>query len=67
MKLSVVKIRVKQIVGCIDDDELAHSLEDALYRDIISWISNLGVRKNVRLICEEALKTEDLPFSRWCA
>jgi hypothetical protein len=58
--------RVALIRQAQDDDEMAHSMEDALYEDILRAIA-AGTAENVAEMAKEALKTKDVAFARWCA
>lgn len=59
---------VKFIVGGINklkqDDEVAHSLEDELYRRVLFMIANNHPMSSE--LAKEVLKTGDIEFSRWC-
>lgn len=57
--------RVRAISAVADDDEKAHSMEDALRRDVLEAIAK-GV-ENPSLLASIALSTSEVPFSRWCA
>ncbi len=67
LTLSDVGQRVNEIKEVSGDDEIAHSLEDALRRDVLSWAAINSVDATVRAIAAEALKTEQIEFERWCA
>jgi hypothetical protein len=49
----------------VGDDEAAHSMEDALRRDVLQAIAN-GSPDAVEL-ARIALESESLIFARWCA
>lgn len=57
--------RVKEIYETRVDDEMAHSAEDALRREVLEHIANGG--RNARRLAEIALRTEEINFARWCA
>jgi hypothetical protein len=61
-----VKKRVEAIRQSRDDDEGAHSMEDQLYVDVLIAIRD-GTIVDATRCCEEALKTLDIEFARWCA
>jgi len=65
-----VSARVDEISRMMDDDEGAHGAEDRLYRDVLeaiaSWKPEQGTLE-YRALCQEALKSQDFDFSRWCA
>ena len=48
------------------DDEAAHSMEDALHRDVLKAIA-AGECDDPAATAAAALKTLDLKFQRWCA
>jgi len=60
------KARVDEIRGVQDDDEVAHSLEDVLYKDVLSYIAVMGGGE-ISDLAMECLKTKEIEFSRWCA
>lgn len=57
--------RVKQIEAIRHDDEVAHSMEDDLYRDVLRAIA--GGEIDGHELAAEALKVEKIKFARWCA
>ncbi len=61
--------RVEDIRVIQGDDELAHSKEDQLRRDILEAIvNNPSLTKGaIRELARIALSTEALDFERWCA
>lgn len=61
-----VRDAVAMIADHKDDAEVAHDMEDRLYEDVIRAIRD-GTCIDPRACCEEALKTKDIDFSRWCA
>lgn len=65
MTIEQVKERVKHIESISNDDEAAHSNEDALWRDVLSAVAK-GHPDSVKL-AKEALKTEKISYARWCA
>jgi hypothetical protein len=60
-----VREQVAYIAAIRQDDEVAHSEEDRLYRDVLKHIANGG--PDAALLALEALKVEDIEFFRWCA
>ena len=69
MKLEDVQARVKEIEDVAGDYEVAHIREDELYADILKAIANGEIHsiEEAKLLCAEALKTEQIDFARWCA
>lgn len=61
-----VKQKVETIRASSDDAESAHSMEDELYENILTAIRDGTIVDAVKC-CEEALKTKELKFPRWCA
>lgn len=47
------------------DDEMAHSEEDRIHREVLEGIANGA--PNPAGLAALALKTRELDFSRWCA
>lgn len=47
------------------DDELAHSMEDALWEDVLRAIADGA--PNAAELAKAALATKELDFARWCA
>lgn len=62
LTVEAIRERVDIIRQTQDDDERAHSLEDALHRDVLMHFAECGSQLAV-----EALKTLDVDFARWCA
>jgi hypothetical protein len=63
-----VKRIVEEIRLMKRDDEKAHIYEDELYEAVLICISQENFNLlEARLMAEEALKTKDIDFSRWCA
>ena len=67
MKMNVEYVLevVEKIRNISGDDEVAHSLEDALYLEILQHIADGG--RNGKKLAEAALKAHDIDFARWCA
>lgn len=60
--------RYGQIMACISDYELAHSLEDEFHRDVLKSILNGSIdKKEQDEIILIALSTQKLDFPRYCA
>lgn len=66
MILGEVKARVEEIAN-LHDDEAQHSREDALWKDVLQAIMSAKTLKEAKQLAQEALKTRDLEFKRWCA
>lgn len=61
MTVDEVRRRVAEIREKAWDDEVAHGMEDNLWRDVLRAIATEKVAG------AEASATEDIDFSRWCA
>ncbi len=60
--------RLLAIEACKADYEAAHSLEDALRRDVLAYVaSELPPAAPLRLMCEVALATAQIDFPRYAA
>ncbi|MBD0888705.1 hypothetical protein GRI01_00410 [Lactobacillus gasseri] len=66
MEIKDVIDGVKEIKEEQSDPEVAHLLEDNLYEQVLNEIA-FGKCSNSKKIAKEALKTKDIPFSRWYA
>ena len=66
MKIEEAKEMVEKIAGYADDDETAHAMEDELYHDFITYVSN-GGKKDLQKIAKIIKKTEGFDFARWVA
>lgn len=68
--LEEARLAVKEIASIKHDDEIAHSREDALHTAVLETIASkelfLGIGY-AQALAREALKTEDIDFSRWYA
>lgn len=60
--LAEVKEWVEDIRRASSDDEVAHSKEDSLHVEILKHHAEQGCP-----LAAEALKAQDIDFSRWCA
>lgn len=65
MSADDVRQRVEAIKAVMRDDEAAHSMEDELWRDVLKAIA--AGATNAAELAAEALKTQELNFSRWYA
>ena len=61
-----IEKRVANIAAMVDDDEAAHSEEDALHRDVLMAIAE-GCCEDPAACARAAMKTATLDFARWCA
>lgn len=61
-----VRAAVEEIRRLADDDEAAHSAEDALHQNVLASIAQHDPA-NAASLAREALKTQDIEFARWCA
>ena len=64
MNLNDVLVALEKIRSCQSDDEIAHSMEDQLYADVLKYYADGGTDPQLAI---EALKTEQMEFARWCA
>jgi hypothetical protein len=63
-----VRRRVDEIRASADDDEGAHSMEDALHADVLAAIAVGDLRDVEAIQCAAiALTTDTIEFARWCA
>lgn len=71
MTVEEVIARVEEIRKIRGDDEMAHVYEDRLFSDVLHFIAEdsgrFGVRTGYVKLAREALKTQELKFSRWYA
>ena len=66
MTVDEVVKRVEEIRHCAGDDEVAHSMEDALHGDVLQAIAD-GHCDKPDECAKAALMTEKIAFERWCA
>lgn len=69
MDLKQIQARVEEIRQVMEkdnDDEYAHSCEDALHQDVLQHIADKAPEPWASL-AREALKTDQIKFERWCA
>lgn len=67
-----VETRVKEISTFVSDPEAAHSLEDALFVDILeaicaSWPLSGMTPELAKGLALAALRSREIDFPRWCA
>ena len=65
MDVDQVRNRVRHIDNIRSDDEAAHAEEDNLHEDVLQAIADRA--DNPAALAEEALKTKNIDFARWCA
>ena len=65
MTIEEIQASLRTIKSLSSDDELAHSMQDELCRDVLTSIA-LGA-DNARELAAEALKVHEIEFARWCA
>lgn len=53
-------------IKSVKHDECAHGLEDDMYVSILTAIVNDEI-EDIKGVCTEALKSQKIDFSRWCA
>lgn len=61
-----VRKRVADIAQAKGDPEIAHSMQDGLYRELLQAIAD-GECERPKSCAAEALKVEDIDFPRWMA
>lgn len=61
-----IKSFVEKIKSVKHDDECAHGLEDDMYISILQAIVDDEI-EDIKGVCAEALKSQKIDFSRWCA
>ena len=66
MTTADVHAAVDNIRSLRSDDESAHVAQDNLYRDVLTSIAR-GSAEDPAAMAAEALKVEDIEFSRWYA
>jgi hypothetical protein len=66
INLDTINARLAEIQHCAGDHELAHSLEDRLFRDVLTAIA-AGTSDNPEELAAAALRSHDIDFHRWCA
>lgn len=65
MTLAEVAERVEKIRASAGDGEIAHSMEDNLYADVLRSI--VDDPSNAQGLAIEALRTQLIDFTRWTA
>lgn len=65
MDIDQVRDRVRHIDALSRDDEGAHAEEDTLHQNVLQAIADGA--DNPAALAEEALKTQNIDFARWCA
>lgn len=65
MTLSEVKDTVIAITEHKDDFEVAHCMEDSLYENVLKAI--VAGNPEAQVMAQEALKTKQIDFARYCA
>ena len=61
-----VRDRLRAIRQSAGDDERAHSLQDALFRDVLAGLVLAGPPE-VKALAKETLRVDKIEFSRWMA
>lgn len=61
-----VRQRVADIAACASDAEAAHSMEDALYFDVLAHIA-AEICDDPKGCADAATKSKEIEFDRWCA
>jgi hypothetical protein len=60
-----IAARLEEIRAIATDDEMAHSAEDDLWRDVLTAIA--AGSPDAALLAAKALESWEIEFSRWCA
>jgi ribosomal protein S20 len=66
MDIKEIKKRIKEIKGKTWDNEVAHDMENLLYKDFIKSIAN-GDTDNIQEKAKLILTTKNIKFTRWYA
>lgn len=66
MSKDELRERINKIQENSYDDEVAHSLEDDLYRDFIESLA-AGTITSPATMAKMLLETKKMDFARWCA
>jgi hypothetical protein len=66
MTLDDVRRRLDEIRARRNDPEVAHMLQDELYRDVLAAIA-IGICEDPKALADEACKAMLIPFVRWYA
>ncbi len=67
MNVHYVWDRLQSIKAVAGDDEVAHAMEDDLWRDVLRHIANDPAKSEFAALAMLALKTDEIDFRRWCA
>ncbi len=70
MTVSDIRARVAAIEALGNDFERAHASEDALHQEVLAFVAlgmEPGPGQEPFELAKEALKTQELDFSRYCA
>jgi hypothetical protein len=65
VNISDVKNRVDAIREIAGDPGRAHAMEDDLYVDVLREIANGGGQTRMLALARQALRSQDIGFSRW--
>lgn len=64
----IIREKIKQIEQISNDDEAAHSHEDALYSGFIESLSKHDYKKKeIKEMAKLIMKTKKISFARWGA
>ncbi len=59
---------IQKIRECAGDYEVAHGLEDKLYKEFVEFVANdKWIDADTREMAKEVLKVKDIEFARYCA
>ena len=66
MTLRDIKVAISKIQEIRGNDEAARAMEDGLHRAVLQCVAD-HASEPLKSLAKEALKTEDIDFSRGCA
>ena len=64
--VDATRAAVEKVRAIRHDPELAHGMEDDLYKIVLEFIAT-GSCGNPEKIAKIALETQDIEFPRWCS
>ena len=67
MTVEDINKSVQEIANSTGDPEMAHSMEDGLFVEVLTAIAEGKHPLNASRIAEAALKSKEIEFPRWCA
>ena len=67
MTVEDINKSVQEIANSTGDPEMAHSMEDGLFVEVLTAIAEGKHPLDATKLAEAALKTREIRFPRWCA